>query len=175
MTRRLALIPLGLLIAAMALFALFALRHDPHVTPDALVGHPVPNVNLATLSGGPVTPLRPALGSGPVLINFFASWCAPCAEEQPQLMALRAQGGRIIGIAYKDDPAAAQAFLTRLGDPFSQVLVDRSGDAGVEFGVSGVPETFLVGANGVILAKHAGPMTAADAEGLLETAASARP
>ena len=170
MTRRLALIPLGLLVAALALFAIFALRHDPHVTPDALVGHPVPNVSLAALDGGPATPLRPALGTGPVLINFFASWCAPCAEEQPQLMALRAQGVRIIGVAYKDDPAAARSFLTRLGNPFSQVLVDRNGDAGVEFGVSGVPETFLVGANGVILAKHAGPMTAADAESLLEAA-----
>lgn len=175
MTRRLALIPLGLLIAAVALFAVFALRHDPHVTPDALVGHPVPNVSLASLSGGPATPLRPALGTGPVLINFFASWCAPCAEEQPQLMALRAQGVRIIGVAYKDDPAASRAFLTRLGNPFSQVLVDRSGDVGVEFGVSGVPETFLVGANGVILAKHSGPMTAADAEALLEAAGAAHP
>ena len=90
-------------------------------------------------------------------------------------MALRAQGVRIIGVAYKDDPAAARAFLTRLGDPYSQVMTDRSGDAGVEFGISGVPETFLVGANGVILAKHTGPMTAADAESLLETAGRARP
>lgn len=175
MTRRLALIPLALLAAAVAMFAFYALRHDPHVTPDALVGHPAPNVSLPALAGGPATPLRGAIGQGPVLINFFASWCAPCAEEQPQLMALRAQGVRIIGIAYKDDPVAARGFLTRLGDPFSQVLTDRSGDAGVEFGVSGVPETFLVGANGVILAKHAGPLTPADAERLLETAGGARP
>ena len=175
MTRRLALIPLGLLVAALALFAVYALRHDPHVTPDALVGHPVPDVRMPSLDGGPAAPLRTALGTGPVLINFFASWCAPCAEEQPQLMALRAQGVRIIGVAYKDDPAAARAFLTRLGDPYSQVMTDRSGDAGVEFGISGVPETFLVGANGVILAKHTGPMTAADAESLLETAGRARP
>jgi cytochrome c biogenesis protein CcmG/thiol:disulfide interchange protein DsbE len=82
-------------------------------------------------------------------------------------MALQAEGVRIIGVAYKDDPGASRGFLQRLGDPFSQVLVDRSGRAGIEFGVSGVPETYLIGADGVILDKHSGPMTAADAERML--------
>lgn len=168
MKRVVAALPLVALLAAIVLFAGYALHHDPHVTPAAMVGHPVPNVVLPALAAGPPVRLREGL-HGPVLINFFASWCAPCAQEQPQLMALRAQGVLVVGIAYKDAPRDSQAFLTRLGNPFSQVLIDRSGDVGVEFGVSGVPETYLVGANGVILAKHSGPLTAADADALLAT------
>jgi len=162
MKRWLPLIPLVVLVALGVLFAGYALHHDPKVNPDALVGQPVPTVSLPGLDGAPARPLRAAL-QGPALINVFASWCAPCAIEHPELMALQAQGVSIVGIAYKDDPAATRAFLSRLGDPFQTVLVDRLGDAGVEFGVSGVPETFLVGADGVIFAKHTGPMTAADA------------
>ena len=96
--RRLAWIPLVLLAGAVILFAGFALRRDPHVAPAALVGRPVPAVQTAALAGGPARPIREALGQGPVLINFFASWCAPCAQEHPQLMALRARGVRIVGI-----------------------------------------------------------------------------
>ncbi len=165
--RRLAWIPLVLLAGAVILFAGFALRRDPHVAPAALVGRPVPAVQTAALAGGPARPIREALGQGPVLINFFASWCAPCAQEHPQLMALRARGVRIVGIAYKDEPANAANFLARLGDPFAAVLADQSGDIGVEFGVSGVPETYLVGADGVILAKHSGPMGPTEAARLL--------
>jgi cytochrome c biogenesis protein CcmG/thiol:disulfide interchange protein DsbE len=84
--------------------------------------------------------------SGPRLINFYASWCAPCRVEAPQLMALKAQDVTLVGIAYKDEPARTQAFLAELGDPFAVKLVDRNGRAGIEFGVTGVPETFLVGA-----------------------------
>ena len=90
--------------------------------------------------------------------------------EHPALLALKSQGVRIVGIAYKDAPQNTQAFLGRLGDPFGQVLVDRDGRAGVEFGISGVPETFLVGADGTILAKHAGPLTPEAAERLLDRA-----
>jgi len=104
---------------------------------------------------------------GPYLVNFFASWCAPCEGEQPVLMDLKARGVTLVGIAYKDAPANTDAFLGRLGDPFSRRLVDRDGRAGLEFGVTGVPETYLVGANGVILAKHTGPLTADSAGALL--------
>jgi cytochrome c biogenesis protein CcmG/thiol:disulfide interchange protein DsbE len=86
--------------------------------------------------------------------------------EHPVLVDLAAQGVPIIGVAYKDAPPNTQAFLARLGDPFNIHLVDRDGRAGVEFGVTGVPETYLVGANGVILAKHAGPLSAEDAAAL---------
>jgi cytochrome c biogenesis protein CcmG/thiol:disulfide interchange protein DsbE len=107
--------------------------------------------------------VRQATGGGPVLVNFFASWCGPCEIEHPVLMDLQRRQIRIIGVAYKDAPANAQAFLSRLGDPFDARLVDRDGRAGIEFGVTGVPETFLIGADGVILAKHTGPLTGEEA------------
>jgi cytochrome c biogenesis protein CcmG/thiol:disulfide interchange protein DsbE len=81
-------------------------------------------------------------------------------------MALKAQGVTVVGIAYKDEPARTQAFLAELGDPFAVKLVDRNGRAGIEFGVTGVPETYLVGRDGVILDKHTGPITQADVEKL---------
>lgn len=165
MKRWLPLIPLAVLVALGVLFAGYALRHDPKVNPDALVGQPLPAIALPTLDGGAPRPLSVGI-RGPAVVNMFASWCAPCAVEHPELMRLKAQGVRIVGVAYKDDPAKTRAFLARLGDPFDVVLVDRSGDAGVEFGVSGVPETFLVGADGVIFAKHTGPLTTKIADDL---------
>ena len=108
---------------------------------------------------------------GPLLVNFYASWCAPCAEEAPALMALKAQGVRIVGVAWKDAPDKAQTFLRDHGDPFAERLVDQSGRAGVDFGVSGVPETFAVDSSGVIRAKQALPLTPDTAEALVERAA----
>ncbi|MGR4862924.1 DsbE family thiol:disulfide interchange protein [Caulobacter sp. LARHSG274] len=168
MRRWIALAPLLVLAALAALFAGYALKHDPHVQPHALVGKPVPAVTLPDLDSGAMVAVRDA-PAGPRLINFFASWCAPCRFEQPQLMALKARGVTVVGIAYKDDPVKTQAFLDELGDPFAVKLADRNGRAGVEFGVTGVPETFVVGADGVILAKHSGPLTEADLEDLLKT------
>ena len=173
MKRWIAALPLAGLAALAILFATFGLHHDPHFNPDALVGQATPDVSLPALVGGETVRMRRQARSG-VLINFFASWCAPCQEEHPALMALKAQGAAIVGVAYKDDPAQAQAMLQRQGDPFTAVLVDRDGRAGLEFGVSGVPETFLVGADGKIIAKHTGPLTADDAEHLLEKAGAQR-
>lgn len=167
MKRWLPFMPLIVLLLLGGLFAGYALQKaDPEVHPTALVGQPVPTIPLPTLDGAPAIPAhRP--GDGPILVNLFASWCAPCAVEHPELMRLKARGVRIVGIAYKDDPAKTRAFLERLGNPYDVVLVDRQGDAGVEFGVTGVPETYLVGADGVIFAKHGRPMTAADADRLI--------
>ena len=170
MKRWLAFTPLVVLAALAVLFAGYALKRDPKISPHAMVGKPMPALSLPELSSGQPVSLQDAAAGAPVLVNFFASWCAPCEIEHPQLMALNAQGVKVIGIAYKDAPSNTQAFLTRLGDPFAARLVDRDGAAGLEFGVTGVPETYLVGSDGMILAKHTGPLTPDAAEDLLAKA-----
>jgi len=171
MNRWLALAPLGVLLALGLLFGLYALHRNPQVQPQALVGKPVPDLTLPELDTGRSARVREVLRPAPVLVNYFASWCAPCEIEQPVLVALKAQGVRIVGVAYKDAPQNTKAFLGRLGDPYTDRLVDRDGRAGIEFGVTGVPETYLVGADGVIIAKHTGPLTQADADALLAKSA----
>lgn len=170
MKRLLALAPLIVLAALAVLFAAYALRHDPKVEPAALVGKPVPDVALAALEDGRPVRLREFAAGKPMIVNFFASWCAPCEVEAPQLNALAAQGVRIVGVAYKDKPEATRAFLARLGDPYAARLLDADGRAGIEFGLTGVPETFLVGADGKILEKHTGPLEAKDVKALAEKA-----
>jgi cytochrome c biogenesis protein CcmG/thiol:disulfide interchange protein DsbE len=159
--RLLPLIPLAVVGVLVLLFATYGLHHDPHVNPAALVGKPLPQLSLAPLNGGPAQPLAKA-GTQPMLVNVFASWCAPCAEEAPQLMALKSKGVPLVGVAYKDHTSNTQTFLDKYGNPFGAVLQDASGDAGIEFGISGVPETFVVDGRGMIVAKHVGPMSDQD-------------
>ena len=163
MSRWLALLPLAALIALGGLFYFYALKRNPQVQPQALVGRPMPDVTLPGLVDGRPVALRAAAAQGPMIVNFFASWCAPCEIEQPVLMSLRGQGVRVVGVAYKDAPSNTQAMLARLGNPFALAVVDRDGRAGVEFGVTGVPETYAIGRDGQVLAKHTGPLDDADA------------
>ncbi len=174
MKRWIAIVPLAALAALAALFAV-RLRegHDPHYTPTALVGKPMPDPVLPRLAGGRPARLKDQIEPA-TLVNFFASWCAPCIEEAPTLLALKAQGVRIVGVAWKDDPDKTRVMLAKLGDPYQDVLVDRDGRAGLDFGVSGVPETYAIGADGRILAKEALPLTPDSAERLLEKADGAR-
>jgi cytochrome c biogenesis protein CcmG/thiol:disulfide interchange protein DsbE len=169
-TRWLTILPLVVLAALAALFGLYGLHHDPKVQPHAMVGKPMPDLALPRLEDGRPARLRALTANGPMVVNFVASWCAPCEVEAPQLNALAAQNVRIVGVAYKDAPEKTQSFLGRVGDPYVERLVDRDGRAGVEFGVTGVPETFLVGRDGVILDKHTGPLAAADVEDLAKRA-----
>lgn len=165
MRRVLALAPVGALLGLGLLFAFFGLRDDPRYLPRAMVGKPVPEVTLPTLADGlPDTLAAP--GKGPYLINVFASWCAPCEVEAPILVALKDQGVPIIGVAYKDEPVKTRAFLARTGDPYTRVLVDRQGRAGIDLGVSGVPETYLVDGAGRIIDKISAPLTEDDARRL---------
>jgi cytochrome c biogenesis protein CcmG/thiol:disulfide interchange protein DsbE len=174
MSRWVAALPLIVLAALALLFAGYALHRNPQVQPQALVGKPMPDLTLPDLATGAPTRLREATAAGPVLVNFYASWCAPCQIEHPVLMAMRARHVKIVGVAYKDAPPNTQALLTRLGDPYAQTVVDRDGRAGIEFGVTGVPETYLVGRDGLVLAKHTGPLSEADARVLGERALGAR-
>ena len=166
MSRWLAALPLIAILALGALFGLYALHRNPQVQPQALVGKAMPDLTLPSLEDGTPVRLREAAAQGPILVNFFASWCAPCEIEAPVLMQLKAQHVRMVGIAYKDAPPKTQGFLSRLGDPFTQRVVDRDGRAGIEFGVTGVPETYLIGQDGQVLAKHTGPLRPADARAL---------
>ncbi len=168
MSRWIAVLPLVALLALGGLFYFFALRHDPKYQPQTLVGREIPDLTLPSLKEGTPVSLRAAAAEGPMIVNFFASWCAPCEIEHPVLMGLKGAKVRVVGIAYKDAPPNSQAMLARLGDPYAQALVDRDGRAGVEFGVTGVPETYVITQGGKVLKKHTGPMTQADAEGLAQ-------
>ncbi|MGH6957228.1 MAG: DsbE family thiol:disulfide interchange protein [Caulobacteraceae bacterium] len=170
MRRLVAIAPVAVLAALCLVFGLYAVHHNPTVIPRATVGKFAPADALPTLAGGPPVAIRSQI-RGPTLVNFFASWCVPCAEETPTLAALKAEGVRIVGVAWEDDPAKASGFLARYGDPYQTVLVDRSGRAGIDFGVTGVPETYLVNAEGRIVDKRAAPLSPADADALLKRVA----
>ena len=171
MSRWLTVIPLVVLAALAVLFIGWSLKRDPEFKPDALVGQHVPETVLPILQDGVAGPqnvdIRTAGVGKPMIVNVFASWCAPCRIEHPKLLALKAQGIAVVGIAYKDEPEATQALLDELGDPFAMVLVDHEGRAGLDLGVSGVPESFAVDAMGRIVAKSSGPLlTDADVDRL---------
>jgi len=169
MNRLFAAAPAAVLAVLVLLFGIYALHHDPQVIPRATVGQTAPSDALPTLAGAPPASIREAM-KGATLVNFFASWCVPCAEETPALATLKAEGVHIVGIAWKDDPAKTRAFLARYGDPYQTVYVDADGRAGIDFGVTGVPETYLVGADGRILDKQAQPLTQSDAQTLIARA-----
>jgi cytochrome c biogenesis protein CcmG/thiol:disulfide interchange protein DsbE len=157
------------LIGFLALAALFLLRlygGDPSKIPSALIGRPAPQTTLPALegltrNGTPVPGLDPAIFKDKVsVVNVWASWCVPCHDEAPLLTAL-AQDTRlqIVGINYKDSPDNARRFLGRYGNPFTAVGVDGNGRGSIEWGVYGVPETFVVGRDGKIAFKLVGPIT----------------
>ena len=157
------------LIVFLALAALFWLRlgdGDPSRIPSALIGHPAPQTSLPPLqglvrNGAQVPGLDPANFKGKIsVVNVWASWCVPCHDEAPLLTELaRDNRLQLIGINYKDAPDNAQRFLDRYGNPFASVGVDGNGRAAIEWGVYGVPETFIVGCDGKIAYKLVGPIT----------------
>ncbi|SHI90062.1 DsbE family thiol:disulfide interchange protein [Wenxinia saemankumensis] len=130
---------------------------DGDELPSALIGQPAPQVAVGELGGRSFDPAVMADGELK-LVNFWASWCAPCRVEHPNLSLLAEEGVPIYGINYKDQPQAAQDFLAELGDPYAAVGTDASGRVAVEWGVYGVPETFLVDGDGTVLLRMAGPV-----------------
>lgn len=161
MKRAFYLLPL-VLFFVLAGYFWFALRpdHDPNELPSAMLNKPAPQFDLASLTGGDKVALA-ALKGHPVVVNFFASWCVPCREEAPLLLRLKQQNHLdIYGIAYKDDPADANRLLAQFGDPYKRIGIDRDGRVGLDFGVYGVPETYVIDSNGVIRKRFVGPLTA---------------
>jgi cytochrome c biogenesis protein CcmG, thiol:disulfide interchange protein DsbE len=128
---------------------------DPRGVPSMLIGKPMPDFVLPGFTAADVR----AMGH-PVVINFFASWCVPCIEEAPTLVALARAGVPLWGIAYKDKPAATDTFLARHGNPFARLARDEPGSVAIDWGVTGVPETYLVDADGVVRWRFVGPLPA---------------
>jgi cytochrome c biogenesis protein CcmG, thiol:disulfide interchange protein DsbE len=163
---RLIVLPLIVFFALAALFWFRLGDGDPSRIPSALIGHPAPQTSLPPLqglrSGGAQVPgLDPENFKGKVsIVNVWASWCVPCHDEAP-LLAELAKDSRLqlIGINYKDASGSARRFLSRYGNPFASVGVDGDGRAAIEWGVYGVPETFIVDRNAKIAYKLVGPIT----------------
>ena len=157
------------LIVFLGLALLFWFRlgsGDPSKIPSALIGRPAPQTTLPPLeglesAGKPVPGLDPAALKGKVsIVNVWASWCVPCHDEAPLLTELGKDPRlQVIGINYKDSAENARRFLGRYGNPFGMVGVDANGRAAIEWGVYGVPETFIVGREGKIVYKLVGPVT----------------
>lgn len=159
-------LPLVVFAALAGLFLVRLYAGDPSALPSALIGKPVPTFTLPPLEG-----LRrdgaevPGFGSadlkgGVTVVNVWASWCAPCREEHPLLSRVAAMPGvRLVGINYKDEPENARRFLGSLGNPFAAVGADVKGRAAIDWGVYGVPESFVIAPNGTIAYKQIGPLT----------------
>jgi cytochrome c biogenesis protein CcmG/thiol:disulfide interchange protein DsbE len=168
--RLLVLLPLLVFLALAALFFFRLGSGDPSRIPSALIGRPAPDTNLAAVpglnarDGTPLPGIAAADFKGAVtLVNVWASWCVPCHDEAPLLEALSADKRiRIVGINYKDQADNARRFLGRYGNPFVAAGTDQNGRASMEWGVYGVPETFIVGRDGNIAYKLVGPITEAN-------------
>ncbi len=162
------LLPLIVFLAIVGLFFVSLRNGDPSRLPSALLGKKAPVFDLPPLANSGVSSglSNVELAKGSVtLVNVFASWCVPCREEHPVLMqlardtALASRGVRLVGIAYKDEPANSRKFLSEVGNPYTAIGVDQSGRAGIEWGVYGVPETFIVRGDGAIAYKFVGPLS----------------
>lgn len=158
------LVPVLGAAAVLAVFLLGLQRPDGgRDLPSALIGHPVPEFELPSLYAG-----QPGLSTadlkkpGVKIVNIWASWCVPCRAEHSKLVNLAGMGLTVHGINYKDSETAAKKFLDELGNPFALIGADRSGRVGIEWGVYGVPETFVVDGEGRIVYKHIGPIQGSD-------------
>jgi cytochrome c biogenesis protein CcmG/thiol:disulfide interchange protein DsbE len=150
--------------AALVGYFVSVLSRDPAVLPSAMIDQPTPAFTLAGLGDKPGLAADELAGQV-VLVNFFASWCVPCRSEHPLLMRLSAElDAPLYGIDYKDKPEDAARFLDELGNPFGRIGADRDGRVGIDFGVYGVPETYVIDKAGRIRLRHVGPLTPADVE-----------
>jgi cytochrome c biogenesis protein CcmG, thiol:disulfide interchange protein DsbE len=173
--RFIVLLPLALFLGLAALFLFRLNAGDPSLIPSALIGHPAPQTNLPPVAGlerdgTPVPGLDPASFAGAVtVVNVWASWCVPCHDEAPLLLQLAKDSRiRLVGINYKDEADNARRFLGRYGNPFAAAGADQNGRAAIEWGVYGVPETFIVGRDAHIAYKLVGPITEDNLDSVLK-------
>lgn len=161
LARRLAVALLPLAVFVVVAFFLYrGLSLDPSQIPSTLIDKPVPEFQLPAVQGRTRGLADDNLRGEVTIVNVFASWCVACRAEHPLLMELQRQGiVAVHGLNYKDRPADAAEWLDRFGDPYSRTGADRDGRVGIDFGVYGVPETFIIGADGVIVEKIIGPIS----------------
>ncbi|WEK04226.1 MAG: DsbE family thiol:disulfide interchange protein [Candidatus Devosia phytovorans] len=154
-------LPLILLVALVGVFAM-SMNRDPNLVRSVLIDKPAPAFNMAEVPELGVPGFDTAALEGDVtVVNVFASWCIPCRDEHPLLVALKdVSGVRLFGINQADAPENARAFLAELGNPYDAVGMDRDRRVSIDWGVYGVPETFVVDAEGTITFKHVGPLDA---------------
>ena len=170
-------VPLAVFVALAVLFFVRLAGPAPGNLPSALAGKQIPDFSLPPLDGLMQNGVQvPALSASSLkgrvsIVNIWASWCGPCREEHPLLLALSKNTQiNLVGINYKDDPENARRFLGTFGNPFSSVGRDSTGRTAIDWGVYGVPETFIVGAGGTILYRHVGPLTAEVIAGPIQNA-----
>jgi cytochrome c biogenesis protein CcmG/thiol:disulfide interchange protein DsbE len=161
MRRLLFLLPVALFALVFTAF-LAGLGRDPSRLPSTLIGKPLPAFNLPPVRANDVGLKTADLAGQPALLNVFASWCVSCRVEHPVLLQLKAEGVPVQGLDWKDEAADGARYLTQNGDPYALVGNDRTGRAGIDLGVAGVPETFVVDRKGRVRYKHIGPIEPED-------------
>lgn len=153
------LVPLGI-FAVLLVFLGIGLGLNPREVPSPLIGKPAPAFRLPTLADAEKQLGRDDLMGQVWMLNVWASWCAPCREEHPLVIDIaKRKLVPVVGLNYKDARPAAMAWLANLGNPYQTTLFDADGRTGIDFGVYGVPETFVIDKQGVVRMKHVGPLT----------------
>jgi len=132
---------------------------DPNALPSMLEGHEAGPVNVVALGDLPAFTAADLKDGKVKIVNFWASWCAPCRVEHPNLKKLSDAGVRILGVNYKDKPEAAMGFLSELGNPYAAIGADESGRMGIDWGLYGVPESFVIDGQGKVILRFPGPLT----------------
>jgi cytochrome c biogenesis protein CcmG/thiol:disulfide interchange protein DsbE len=159
MARWLLVLPPLVFLGLAALFLAGMMRDDPEGLPSALVGRDAPALQVTALGEGPALTDAQLRAPGVKVVNFWASWCAPCRAEHPRLQELAAMGVPVLGVNYRDTPAKAAGFLAELGNPYAAMGADATGRTGLDWGLYGVPETFVIDSAGKVVLRFAGPIT----------------
>lgn len=164
--RMIVVAPLILFVGLAIVFGFSLKSADPSKLPSALIGKPVPAIDFPALAdvevkGKPVPGVtaEDLSGGGVTVVNFWASWCGPCVQEHPLLVELARRGVKVVGVNYKDPAPGGRRFLDKYGNPFAAVGTDASGRGAIEWGVYGMPETFVIDGKGRIAHKHVGAIT----------------